>query len=138
MPEFQLDGEDSRFDALDDFTKGYVECLFFCEEGKDGVPNDVSALSDDSWQDIVSDCERFQKEHAALLERAYLCPRYEPVQAGRDFWFTRNGHGVGFSDRDKLIGDVADELQDTCGWKTNYPERSVYVGDDGKVYVTHG
>jgi hypothetical protein len=32
---------------------------------------------------------------------------YSEEQAGRDFWFTRQGHGVGFWDREELNRDIA-------------------------------
>lgn len=53
-------------------------------------------------------------------------------QFGHDLWLTRNGHGAGFWDREfgtdglgELLSDVAHELG----------ESTLYVGDDGYLYV---
>lgn len=110
---------------LDAFTQGYIEALFFTSEcpqvdrqefwtpefqedmreGRtDGVlPCDVgfSHLSPEALQSIIVDCARFQEANAALLAQAYERD-YDSAQAGRDFWFTRNGHGVGYWDREAL------------------------------------
>lgn len=79
-----------------------------------------------------------QIETAALLERAYDARidgrgdepgpgDYTAEQAGRDYWFTRNGHGVGFWDSD--LGDVGDLLSNAAG----RTEINPYWTDDGRV-----
>lgn len=118
------------FDSLDVFTQGYLEALFFTscspafdrdaiasdpaawetarEEGQsDGdLPGDAgfSDLTPDALATIVADCQAFQRDHAALLAEAYQRP-YTAEQAGRDYWYTRNGHGVGYWDRSELEPD---------------------------------
>lgn len=137
MPEFILEigsVEHQRdFNALDGFTRGYIEALFFtdeeqlCEEsdGEREMPSvafnmatmesrfvggnsfgfaDLAAVALES---IIRDCEAFQRSNAALLESAYARD-YDAEQAGRDFWFTRNGHGVGYWDRSALERDDSD------------------------------
>lgn len=47
-----------------------------------------------------------------------------------DFWLTRNGHGVGFWDRD--VGAVGDRLTKAC---KKFGETYLYVGDDGKIHT---
>jgi hypothetical protein len=44
---------------------------------------------------------------------------------------TRNGHGSGFWDRG--LGKVGEQLTAACG---PYGSSDLYVGDDGKVYVS--
>ena len=51
-------------------------------------------------------------------------------QAGRDFWFTRCGHGVGFWDRG--LGATGDELSEIA---RKFGNRDMVLGDDKKVYV---
>lgn len=142
MPEFVLDRGDresaDEFDALPEFVQGYIEALFFTEtscysmdeidsyeaqesiaEGTaDGVlPSDsgFADLSEAALASIMADCSKFEREAASLLESAYA-RNYEPAQAGRDFWFTRNGHGVGFWDRDELKTDsLGRSLSDIAG-----------------------
>lgn len=77
---------------------------------------------------IIADCAEFEAKAADLLSQAYgnTFPArtigdgslpdshrpawdYDAAAAGRDFWYTRNGHGVGFWDRD-LPGDLGDKL----------------------------
>lgn len=130
MPEFiadtdgVVDGKD--WDDLDAFTRGYIECMLFTEtctgismvdwldpENVEDVAEgqaDGSIPTDSGFGDIhprtlatiIADCEAFQKEAAAILAPIYDRGDYDAVQAGRDFWFTRNGHGVGYWDRKEL------------------------------------
>lgn len=176
--------------SLDSFTQGYIEALFFTEEeslraemrahslAADGLtPDDdesdesaaafeslypvgFSDLAPEALARIIADCEAFQRDNAATLAEAYARD-YDAAQAGRDYWFTRNGHGVGFCDRDALEpqGDAWDALQrpldtwsaeeralharlkaESLGERLNaacrYQEVSAYLGDDGKVHLS--
>jgi hypothetical protein len=49
---------------------------------------------------------------------------------GHDLWLTRNGHGAGFWDRG--LGDVGDKLTAIA---KRMGSKSLYVGDDGKIYI---
>ena len=161
------------FGDLDAFTQGYIEALFFTETeaGTDAESHDpenesalhgecgFSDLAPDSLASIIDDCEAFQRENAALLAEAYTRD-YDAEQAGRDYWFTRNGHGVGFWDRDALKPQGAewDALQrpldtwspaesatyarlkaESLGERLSGACRrdsvDAYLGDDGKVYL---
>ncbi|MDI1263882.1 MAG: hypothetical protein PS018_11555 [bacterium] len=154
MPEFVLDrgtAESARhFESLDTFTQAYIEALFFTEaehgtvterestsprvrvwnpETDSSLPGDIdfSDLAPETLAHIIADCAAFQADATAA---AYIDDL--DAQAGHDFWLTRNGHGAGF-------------------WDGNWPEpgasyldaRSkasggidVYLGDDGKVYLS--
>jgi len=101
-----------RYYALDDFAKGYVEAMFFsngdtCDDNE-SLLNDlgVDKLTIRSIGRIKRACEQFQKRAAPLLELAYACEDYDEAQAGHDFWFTRQCHGVGFWDRGQLRHDI--------------------------------
>lgn len=138
MPEFILaigSPEHQRaFDKLDAFTRGYIEALFFteeerlCEDGERELP-DVAVnmvtmesrfiggdsfgfadLATKALDSIIADCAAFQRDNAELLELAYARD-YDDEQAGRDFWYTRNGHGVGYWDREALEPD-SDEYEE--------------------------
>ncbi len=52
-------------------------------------------------------------------------------QMGHDFWLTRNRHGAGFWDRG--LGSLGDDLTKRAH---AYGSSDLYVGDDGKVYVS--
>lgn len=133
--------EGVKFD-LDEFTQGYLECALWSstdntnEQGGDPLDDnyDISDLALETMQQAVEDCKAFQADNASDLEEAYGLYQHSAEwthesQAGHDFWLTRNGHGVGFWDRD--IGEVGDRLSEAsrkCG------EVNLSVGDDGKIY----
>lgn len=141
MPEFTLDHGDAdgakRFRALDSFAQGYIEALFFTNASDSGDECNGMTFADvapETLARIADDCQRFQVAAADLLSEAYDRD-YESEQAGRDFWYTRNGHGVGFWDRDVLKdGDLGRRIGDLCGWRTDFREVSPYKGDDGLMY----
>jgi hypothetical protein len=117
MPEFILNnelvpgGKKKLYNDLDGFAKGYIEAMFFtnCDSGHDDehIANKlgVDRLTIQSIHHIKRQCADFQIAAEALLDLAYE-QAYEEAQAGRDFWFTRQGHGVGFWDRDELDVDI--------------------------------
>jgi hypothetical protein len=91
----------------------------------------------------IAECEDFQRQAADLLAQAYghtfparvigdgTLPDshrpaydYDEACAGRDFWFTRCGHGVGFWDRD--LGDVGDKLTEIA---ETFGNRDASFGD---------
>lgn len=90
---------------------------------------------------IIADCTAFRASlpvdgHGRTwldLASDYAPQGYDDEQAGRDFWFTRNGHGVGFWDRG--LGEVGDKLSNACGWRTSFQQVDSYVGDDGLIYL---
>lgn len=138
MPEFILDrgtAESARtFTSLDDFTKGYIEALFFTETSEELEDASFADLAPSALAEIMADCAAFQSKAADLLNLAYERD-YDATQAGRDFWFTRNGHGVGFWDRKPLEEDgLGDRLSKLCGWRTEWQEVNPCFGDDGLVY----
>lgn len=141
MPEFILDHgspEASRtFRALDSFTQGYIEAAFFTETGYrengDLENATVAELAPETLADIVADCAAWQAQHESLLALAYDRPDYSPEQAGRDYWFTRNGHGAGFWDRKPLEANgLGEQLSQAC----RYSEKDMYRGDNGLIYFS--
>ena len=104
MPEFMLNS-DARFESLPEFTKGYVEAMFFTN-GDTGADDEdklnrlgTARLTAQALRSICATCAAFGQTHADLLTAAYEHPGYGPREAGRDLWFTRQGHGVGYWDR---------------------------------------
>lgn len=133
MPKFEMPlGRQRTFDALDEFTQGYWEAAFFTEEHE--LPGLTFAdVSPEAYARARDDCLKFQADHAPLLARAYARPDYSETQAGRDFWFTRNGHGVGFWDRKMLEPEgLGDELSKACERR----EINFYVVK-GKIYFMY-
>lgn len=90
-----------EFDAL---VTGYTEALLWTEER---AQEDLSILGmanirkdcHDFYESCSSDCEEFAEE-------------FGWPQLGYDFWLTRNGHGVGFWDRD--LEELGDRLTAAC------------------------
>lgn len=85
--------------------------------------------------ELVADCEAqaasFFIKYKETIDKAVSSSfEYTYEQAGHDFALTRNGHGVGYWDRD--LGTVGDELTEYA-----QKERSVYVyiGDDHLLYL---
>jgi hypothetical protein len=84
----------------------------------------------DTLSQMQRDCEKFYTENdlETLLKDDYQ----NMEQAGHDFWFTRNGHGVGFWEREwiDLLGEEASKkLTDSSrAFGEYYLEES-----DGKV-----
>ena len=87
---------------LRDFACAYVEALF-STNGDSGDDDEFSfnrlgaeRLTQAARAIIVSDCALFLSVQTRAVIDA-CSGDYE--QAGHDFWFTRQGHGVGFWDR---------------------------------------
>lgn len=166
MPEFHLDrsGDVSGVTCrdLNDVETGYIEALFFTEEG-DGEPGTdnesglwrkyedseggewvsdfgFSDLAPEALDRIRADCRQFMETPAYKAFDAWRdaddSPDTSPAsdeQVGHDLWFNRNGHGVGFWSRpDHYYGPHADALEAAA---KALGEVWPYVGDDGSVHL---
>jgi hypothetical protein len=142
MPEFILEVGEANdatalFESLDAFTQGYIEAMFFTSTGPDNAEEglgeaEVSQFAVSALESIKAQCERWQAKHAAWLEMAYERD-YDEEQAGRDYWYCSQGHGVGFWDRKPLeAGGLGDAL--TRAAEETYTG-GLYRGDDGLLYV---
>lgn len=153
MPEFVMEGRDHAARAESEFVFGFIEAMFFTETSHafdsgdwfteerraaseagqaDGeLPGDVGYmdLHPDALEAIRRDCNTFWILNRDALESACESDGYDMRRAGSDYWFTRNGHGVGFWDRD--LGDVGDMLSDAA---RDAGEVHVWFGD----HVEHG
>lgn len=151
MPEFVLNVGDREgaqaFAALDDFTQGVVECLFFTapngdggEEEEDLTQASVEELSPDTLADIKRECAAFLADAGPILEslegrddfrRAHTRDASLMTVAGHDFVYSRNHHGCGFEDGDwpKAEGDRLNAIA------RRFRERNLYRGDDGALYL---
>lgn len=129
MPQFVMnESDDPDFLALDEFTRGYIQAIFFTECGgsiEDGgfdpengsqLPDEAGFLSltRDALEAIKADCNGFQDANKELIAKAIghtlrNGKAYDMEQAGIDFWYTRNGHGVGYWDRE-FPGELGDDL----------------------------
>lgn len=114
---------------MSNFVQGFIQAMLFTErdhsvdksrwdgsEFADGsIPGDSceSDINADTMAAIEADCQAFQDANADLLALAYEREGYTEHDAGQDYWFTRNGHGVGYWDRTELEpqGDVWEALK---------------------------
>ena len=107
-------------DRLPDFCRGYLEAAFFtgvCADTGDGESIEIDGLGlgnldPGALDSMVADCVRFIIANRETLDRVTAGGAYGLEAAGRDFWFTRNGHGVGFWDRG--LGDDGETLSTAC------------------------
>lgn len=77
----------------DEFMNGYLAAILFSDSEEIGELT-VYEIEKGSLLKIISDCEKFQNVAKLALKNAG-----DESQNGMDFWFTRQGHGVGFWDR---------------------------------------
>ena len=116
---------------LDRFTRAYLTAALWSTNDESdesgGVPFDqnysIDDLAPDALDAAIRDCERFQAENEADIAE-------DDLQAGYDFWLTRNGHGCGFWD-----GDWPDEQGERLTEASKaFGELWPYIGDDGLIY----
>lgn len=118
---------------LDRFTQAYLEAAFFTDEdrlkeeavesGFDPKEHDFE-WSQEALERAQKDCQEFQAQNAEAIESG------DTEEAGRDFWYTRGGHGVGFWDGD-WEEPWAQQLTDAS---QKFGEVWTYLGDDGLIY----
>ena len=135
MPKFILDHgspEAARnFNALDAFTQGYIEAMFFTDTGypenEDLEHASFAELAPKTLARIVADCAKFRDD-----AKIVACIGERHAAAGHDFWLTRNGHGAGFWDGDWPEPDASylDARSDTFG------NVDLYRGDGELIYLT--
>ena len=123
--------------ALDFVLKGYIEAALWSTNDEStpdgGEPLDKKYgrvnIDDETVKKMRADCERFLATNGELIDRFVALTGRDLEHVGHDFWLTRNGHGVGFWDRD--AGELGDRLSAAC---TTFGEVWLYVGDDGRIY----
>lgn len=119
--------------TLDLFTRGYVMAALFTFD--DDAPSGdyersgrfeilFPLIDPETLQKMIADCVAFQAQ-ADLTD-------YPTERAGNDFWYTRNGHGVGFWEEDYGTPEQCAKL--TALSKT-FREVDLYYGDDKKIYA---
>ena len=123
----------TRDEYVEEFFNSYVECALWSSTDEStpdgGLPMDENYNADDIAQESL---DEMSSECSAFVASEWNDLRdIDPGQAGHDFWLTRNGHGAGFWDRG--LGAKGDRLSKAC---KRYGTSDLYVGDDGKVYVS--
>ena len=116
-------------------ANGYLEALEFTECSPD-TPDEADAPWSE-WIFTAADiaalafAQRLPTDVRAALEIAIGRGRYDWAQVGHDLWFTRNGHGTGFWDRD--LGDLGEALSDIA---RDMGETYAYINDSGELDIS--
>lgn len=136
---------DMHWRDLPEGARGYLEAAYFTDacnpdaEGYDafiaehGEPS-FRHLTPESLAAALEDWTAFEAKVRPLLAQAYEREGYDETRAGHDFWYTRNGHGVGFWDRDELRrGGLGETLSRVA---QNFRERYVTLEpESGRVVI---
>ena len=146
MPEYYIPmGSHEASDTwaeLDDFTRGYIEAAFFTSAScaDDGEPENATfaEIAPSSLAAIMAECATFQAKYGPAIDAASGSHRrgrvYDHEAAGRDFWYTRNGHGVGYWDREPLSDLQSRGLAVLDEAARRYRGVDLYRGNDGLIY----
>ncbi len=105
---------------LETFTQAFIEALYFADTGEEGQPDTGATLSDEARADIEADCRSWWRRLGCYVVSdvcADVGTEGPIVQAGHDFYFTRQGHGAGFWDGDwpEVYGDKLTEAAKCYG-----------------------
>lgn len=118
----------SIFSSLRPIAVGYVEAAMWSSNDHEGKSISehytIEDFDKDTLATMVDDANTFLINNADDLEG------YEEERAGNDFWYTRNGYGVGFWDG-SYEEPAATRLTKAA---KAFGEFSLYGGDDGKIY----
>ncbi len=122
----------ARYDRADVVLISYVECALWSSTDVEGEPLDDIYTRDDLADSALASMREDVVDFLDSLERdAVDVSSLDDSQLGHDFWLTRNHHGAGFWDRG--LGPLGDDLSKRAH---AYGSSDLYVGDDGKVYVS--
>ena len=115
---------------LETFTRAYIEALYFSDTGEEGQPPADAELAEETRLDIEADCRSWWRRFGCYVTTEQCTLSAPVIQAGHDFHFTRNGHGVGFWENHwpKPYRDLL-----TQGAQS-YGTFEIYEGDDGLIY----
>jgi hypothetical protein len=124
---------------LEAVVLAYIEAAMWSSTDDEGEPLDGLYEVYDLADDTNAAIHELVQEWLDLLDDDEVDWRsgWSPEQLGHDLWLTRNRHGAGYWDRyyagDDLRSRVGHELTLRAH---RLGESDMYVGDDGKLYVT--
>jgi len=111
----------------------YLTCALWSSTQDNEKPFDSDFGIEDFAPESVKSAENEINSFLSLLEAENILweEHLGEEQFGHDFWLTRNRHGAGFWDRG--LGSLGEKL---TKWAHSYGSSDVYLGDDGKVYLS--
>ncbi len=110
------------------YYEAYFDALFFGESELENTELGFTDINEECLKQHIKDLDLFFTKAESILEKS----EYTHDQACHDFYFTRQGHGVGFWECvhcDESQGEKLTEIAKEFG------EFYVYVGDDNKIYL---
>lgn len=118
---------------MNKILSAYLVCALWSSTQDNDSPFDDDFSIEDFAPESVESAEKEINDFLALLEDENILWEefLSEEQFGHDFWLTRNHHGAGFWDRG--LGDLGKKLTE---WAHSYGSSDVYLGDDGKVYLS--
>jgi hypothetical protein len=116
------------------FFRGYLEAMCFTSLPEDEVGSGEFRLWITDWSQKFSEeilIETMATCSSFLVKAHDFIPVERMEEAGRDLWYTRQGHGVGYweSEWENCHGAELTRLAEKLG------ETGMYVGDDGLLYL---
>jgi hypothetical protein len=124
-----------EYDKLVDYEKnpmlrGYIECALFADLPEEHIGEFGSEdINQDSLIDAYKDVNNFSKKAYRYLKNM---DKEMLNNVGMDFWYTRNGHGTGFFDRENYYGNkVASKLEEIA---KDFPSKTVFV-ENGEFFI---
>lgn len=124
--------------AEHDEHEGLPVCLAWaCDWTSGDIPESMGFLeiAPQSLADVLADCDAFEKANAAAIE-TLESGSFDGEQIGRDYWFTRNGYGVGYWDRAAADSGEQAALDALDAAARSQGEIDLYLGDDCRVYFS--
>lgn len=90
-----------------DIVAAYLECALFADAPEAWKAKQIPFVLPATLRQAYRDTGEFKM----AAERAGIdITLFDPVQVGHDFWYSRQGHGTGFWDRDEVYGEDGDRL----------------------------
>jgi hypothetical protein len=114
-------------DEMSPVVQAYLETALWSSTGDDGRPLDEDYDISDFAPEAVAQAEEDCSDFMEFSDTSGLSDE----EIGHNFWLTRNSHGAGF--RDLGLGPQGDTLTRDA---RAYGSCDVYVGDDGKLYLS--
>ena len=81
------------------FVQAYFDAIDFTDCGDTDQPEHGEDFDISFERESLIDCLAFYSRIECFISDDQI------VQSGHDFWFTRQGHGVGFWDRPEIYGE---------------------------------
>jgi len=108
----------------------YIETIYFTDTGDIDQPAADTPLSKEARAKIERDVQSFW---GRVIDCNFPADTtYDQIM--HDFWFTRNGHGVGFWDRPEIYGEqLAEQLTEIA---ESFGEQWTYESDNNELEIS--